>query len=187
MSLPEYLIAREGDACVCGRIASRMHCPICGSFRLRFMPSLSRDAFNPQGSLGVTSVGVKRFFRCDICSHMLEDSEYHASKNRCEAPLYESKSQKAVAEILRAKRAAVNNEPLTHREEIIARRLEKSPTLNQQVTKIVESEKELVPFGLSDQVTRFRREWANMRLSSNPSSESVDEFIQRRMTEEGLS
>jgi hypothetical protein len=113
MPLPEHLVGKPEDMCSCGRIASQEHCPVCGTFKVHFMPSLSRG--------DATMLESKRkFFRC-VKGHVFEDNgDAQARARRCEAPHYDTRIQRALMELNRTKVAIDNGHPLTQREENIA-------------------------------------------------------------------
>jgi len=137
------------------------------------MPSLSRDALNPKGVVGPTADKVRKFFRCDICSLVFEEAE----RKNCEAPVYETKALRAVAEVIRTKRAVLNNEPLTQKEERIVQNLNRNPILDEELTSFVEQEQ------VEARIKDFKLEWTRAKLNQT-TTETVDEFVLRRRQEE---
>jgi hypothetical protein len=106
MPLPDYLIAHDGDACRCGRIASREHCPFCGTFKVRWMPSLSTENH--------------RFFQCEKGHRFQDNGDVALRIRNCEATPYQTKLQRAAMELNRTRNAIADGHPLTEREEKLA-------------------------------------------------------------------
>lgn len=113
MTLQAHHIGVEGDCCRCGRRASLRHCPSCGSFQVKPRPSATTIVVDPDNPNGPRKV-IERFI-CTRCRMIFDDG----ARKYCEALKYETKLDKAVAEIKRAQDERSAGHPLTGREEVI--------------------------------------------------------------------
>lgn len=112
MALTFDFLAREGDACRCGRRASKHHCPFCGSFQVRAYKTPLRR-YNTETKMDEEFV----VFKCEKCGGGFDETAFKT----CEAPEYLTKPQKAERDLRRTVNAMNDNHPLTRREVKIAR------------------------------------------------------------------
>jgi Zn ribbon nucleic-acid-binding protein len=103
MSIPTSYIGVSGDRCSCGRRVSIRHCPACGSFRVQLRRKEGKDSFV-----------------CVPCGMHFDDE----MRKECQAPVYRTKQEIALLDIIRAKQEHNNGHPLTEREELIIRAID---------------------------------------------------------------
>ena len=103
MSIPTSYIGVSGDRCSCGRRISIRHCPSCGSFRVNLRRAEGKDTFV-----------------CVPCGMQFDDE----MRSECQAPVYRTKQEIAVLDIIRAKQELNTGHPLTERESIILKAID---------------------------------------------------------------
>src|SRR5438445_12380567 len=76
MGQPQRIIGVKGDECNCGRRASVIHCPRCGSSRVYSRLNRKHRMINGEDKF------VETQFRCQACSHLFIEEE----REWCDAP-----------------------------------------------------------------------------------------------------
>lgn len=178
MPLQSDYVGKSGDMCRCGRVASREHCPVCGSFKVRYRSSLTRKVDDPTNPGGRPL--ILKFWACLRCGTIMPEESADKRAEHCEAPKILAKTERVVMELSRTRSAIEMGHPLTDREEVLA------PVVMQ--TRAVAS----APTGESELPAEVRRKiiseyvglYAKIPVSSRP--ETMDEYIIKRSKEMGF-
>lgn len=164
MSIPHHLRGVKGDECQCGRRASIRHCPACGASRI--YGYVNEQWFErPNGK-----VERVRLFRCLSCAHKFTDSD----REFCEAPPVSAAL--ALQRIKAIHDASQTGEYLRPQDEAIAKALSTllSPAAQ---TDHIKAHKLLV--------YNLQTEYVDRKAAGEQMSESMDEFVDRRLQELG--
>lgn len=175
-----YIDAVKGDECSCGRRASIMHCPICGSTRIYARQSRHHKMLD-----GSTKF-VEIQYRCQRCGQLFIDEE----RTSCGAPPTRKELAKRRALVLGEELMRSNPErahEILNSGGDVGRALKEEyldhldhPTLNNPLpdpipdpipntTKLIDSE-----------IKRLRDQWLELRLGgSNKVPKVFEEYLER--------
>lgn len=182
----------KGDECDCGRRSSIIHCNQCGSTRV--YARSGRLHTHLDGSVGYVDIQ----FRCQTCGHLFISEE----RKFCDAPPVSAALAKL--KIARLAYAQQQGEFLRPKEAEIAQSLTdllgqplESMKQKQSITDYSEVKVEpsepiqepdgfVIPNGLTREEYNvadraFRLEWATTKLNGQAPTQTVEEYVERRL------
>ena len=72
--------------CICGRISTKIHCPVCGSYKIRALVKTKSKRVDR-----LTGCTLEyNTYRCTRCGRSFDDIDW---QYECKAPVHESKAQ----------------------------------------------------------------------------------------------
>jgi rubredoxin len=83
--MPTYLPRDINEACICGRLNTRVHCPKCGVYSVYARSRRLDDIVSTQGAEQV----ALQTYKCRRCGHIFNDAQW---RENCAAPFFGSTS-----------------------------------------------------------------------------------------------